>query len=370
MVNRTAAGRYGVRLALAVALTTAVPCLGVQASAYADPAEDATVADGGSHLVSTDPIDDRQSTIHVYSASMDREIPLRVITPADTSAPRPTLYLLNGAGGGEDSATWQARTDVVDFFADKNVNVVTPMEGAFSYYTDWEQTDPELGNNKWTTFLTQELPPIVDSALGTNGVNSIAGISMAGSSVLSLAQSAPDLYQSVGAYSGCAMTSTDPGRAYVRMVVEGRGGGDTSNMWGPEDGPGVGRQRPVHQRGEAARTRHLCQQRIRAARGGRSAERTGNQRRRRNARQPDPRRRRHRGRHQPVHPCAGGQTERTADSRDVRLPAHRHPLLDLLAGRPAQVVADARRVDRPLASGLGTESTPADPGSAGSSRLV
>src|SRR6478752_438184 len=160
MVNRTAAGRYGVRVALAVALTAAIPCLGVQASASADPAEGTVVAAGGSHLVSTDKIDDRQLTMRVYSASMDRDIPLRVITPADTSAPRPTLYLLNGAGGGEDSATWQAKTDVVDFFADKNVNVVTPMEGAFSYYTDWEQTDPELGNNKWTTFLTQELPPI------------------------------------------------------------------------------------------------------------------------------------------------------------------------------------------------------------------
>ncbi|GAA3184792.1 hypothetical protein GCM10020255_080840 [Rhodococcus baikonurensis] len=74
--------------------------------------------------------------------------------PADTSAPRPTLYLLNGAGGGEDSATWEGRTDVLDFFADKNVNVVTPLEGAFSYYTDWQKDDPVLGRNKWQTFLT------------------------------------------------------------------------------------------------------------------------------------------------------------------------------------------------------------------------
>ncbi|MHA4851441.1 alpha/beta hydrolase [Rhodococcus sp. MSC1_016] len=236
MGNRTAAGRYGVRLALALALAAALPWAGAQAVS-ADPVDDATVADRGSRLLRTEKIDDRQLTMHVYSASMDRDIPLRVITPADTSAPRPTLYLLNGAGGGEDSATWQAKTDVVDFFADKNVNVVTPMQGAFSYYTDWRQEDPELGNNKWTTFLTQELPPIVDAELGTNGVNSIAGISMAGSSVLSLAQSAPELYESVGAYSGCAMTSTDPGRTYVRMVVESRGGGDTSNMWGPVDDP-------------------------------------------------------------------------------------------------------------------------------------
>ncbi|MEV0947968.1 alpha/beta hydrolase family protein [Rhodococcus sp. NPDC049939] len=233
MVNRTAAGRYGVRLAVAAAVAVTLPGLGLQASAFAHPADE-----GGSYLVGTERIDDRQSTMTVHSASMDRDIPLRVMTPADTSEPRPTLYLLNGVGGGEDEASWQESTDTVEFFADKNVNIVTPMEGAYSYYTDWEQPDPKLGVNKWTTFLTQELPPIVDSALGTNGVNSIAGISMAGTSVLSLAQSAPDLYESVGAYSGCALTSTVPGQAFVRTVVESRGGGDATNMWGPYDGPG------------------------------------------------------------------------------------------------------------------------------------
>ncbi len=90
----------------------------------------------------------------------------------------------------------------------------------------------------WTTFLTQELPPIVDAELGTNGINSIGGISMAGTSVLSLAQSAPDLYEGVAAYSGCARTSTDPGQACVRMVVESRGGADATNMWGSYDGDG------------------------------------------------------------------------------------------------------------------------------------
>ncbi|MDJ0114615.1 alpha/beta hydrolase-fold protein, partial [Rhodococcus erythropolis] len=79
------------------------------------------------------------------------------------SEPRPTLYLLNGAGGGEDRATWQRQTDVNEFFADKNVNVVTPLEGAFSYYTDWVNDDPSLGRQKWQTFLTQELPPVIDA---------------------------------------------------------------------------------------------------------------------------------------------------------------------------------------------------------------
>ena len=89
---------------------------------------------------------------------MDRVIPLQVIRPADGSVPRPTLYLLNGAGGGEDGANWLNQTDVLGFFADKNANVVIPAQGLLSYYTDWEKDDPVLGRNKWTTFLTRETP--------------------------------------------------------------------------------------------------------------------------------------------------------------------------------------------------------------------
>lgn len=75
------------------------------------------------------------------------------------------------------------RTDAPKFFADKHVNVVTPLSGAFSYYTDWERPDPGLaksgnnnGVNMWTTFLTEELPPVIDSTFGTTGENALAGL--------------------------------------------------------------------------------------------------------------------------------------------------------------------------------------------------
>ena len=162
----------------------------------------------GSHVVSNTKTGDRKVTISVFSPAMDRNIPLEVILPADNSEPRPTLYLLNGAGGGEDSATWQRKTDVMNFFQDKNVNVVTPLEGAFSYYTDWVNDDPVLGRQKWQTFLTKELPPVIDAEFNTNKVQSISAISMTATSVLNLAIAAPGLYKGVGAYSGCAETST------------------------------------------------------------------------------------------------------------------------------------------------------------------
>ncbi|WP_410871969.1 alpha/beta hydrolase [Nocardia sp. A7] len=195
-----------------------------------------TAGADGSRLDRIERPGQRQQTLHVYSASMDRVIPLQVLTPHDTSAPRPTLYLLNGAGGGEDIANWYNQTDIVQFFAEKNVNVVTPAVGAFSYYTDWQRDDPKLGRNKWQTFLTEELPPIIDAALHTTGVNAIAGLSMSATAVLNLAIAAPDRYRAVGAYSGCASVDDPIGRAAIDLVLA-RGGADPANMWGPPGDP-------------------------------------------------------------------------------------------------------------------------------------
>lgn len=214
--------------------TTPVAPGGDQPAADKPAAENA----GPSRIVSVDRAGLQEERIVVYSSSMDRNIPLTVLRPKDRAKPAPTLYLLNGAGGGEDDATWQQKTDYAKFFAGKHVNVVTPIGGAFSYYTDWEKDDPTLGRNKWQTFLTEELPPLLDKQLHSTGANAIAGISMAGTSVLNLAIAAPKLYRAAAAYSGCARTSDPLGQAYIRTVVEDRGRGDVTNMWGPLDGPG------------------------------------------------------------------------------------------------------------------------------------
>lgn len=230
-----------VRVALAATLASvaAASSLLVSAPASADELPKVGISSpGGSSLVSVSESGPQQLELVVYSASMGKNIPISVLLPKDRSVPRPTLYLLNGAGGGEDAATWQGKTDVVDFFATKNVNVVTPRSGAFSYYTDWQKDDPQLGRNKWSTFLGEELPPIIDEALGTNGRNSIAGISSSATSVLNLAIEHQGLYRSVGSYSGCASTAGKLGETYIRITVERRGGGDATNMWGPYGGPG------------------------------------------------------------------------------------------------------------------------------------
>ncbi|GAA5049641.1 alpha/beta hydrolase [Nocardia callitridis] len=181
--------------------------------------------------------DDRTVQLRVYSAAMHQNIMVNVLRPVDRAAARPTLYLLNGGGGGQDSATWQANTDVLDFLGSKDVNVVQPVGGRWSYYTDWRAADPKLGLYKWKTFLTEELPPLIDAELNTNGVNAIAGLSTSGTSVLQLPIAKPGLYRAVAAYSGCAQISDPLGQQFVKLSVEDWGGGDTANMYGPPGDP-------------------------------------------------------------------------------------------------------------------------------------
>lgn len=220
------------RQALTFAAAVTIGITAPLATAHAAPSDD-------SRVVSNTPNgSDQRELVTVHSASMNRDIPLDILRPKDRSKPAPTLYLLNGAGGGEDSASWANRTNYQQFFADKHVNVVTPLKGAFSYYTDWERRDPVLGVQKWQTFLTQELPPVLDKYLASNGRNAVAGISMAGTTVLNLAIAAPKLYTMAASYSGCARTSDALGQQYIRMVIEDRGKADATNMWGPYGGQG------------------------------------------------------------------------------------------------------------------------------------
>ncbi|MHA6740837.1 alpha/beta hydrolase [Rhodococcus erythropolis] len=176
------------------------------------------------------------SRIDVYSPSMDHWIANDVISPAG-GGPAPTFYLLTGVGGGEDGISWFNNTGVRDFFDDKHVNVVMPVGGKFSMYTDWNADDPVLGRNKWQTYLTKELPAAVNARYNTTGVNALGGVSMAGGPVLDLAIQSPGTYRAVGSYSGCPRAGDPLGQAAVRSMVEILGGGNAANMWGPWGSP-------------------------------------------------------------------------------------------------------------------------------------
>jgi S-formylglutathione hydrolase FrmB len=181
--------------------------------------------------------DGRTWHLKVYSAAMDKQIAVDVLRPADTSRPAPNLYMLNGLDAGEGPMNWQKQTTAIQWLGTKPVNVIQPIGGRGSYYTDWEKPDPRLGVNKWKTFFTEELPPLLDRTLHSTGLNALTGLSMSGTSVLQLAEAKPGLWKSVAAYSGCAQTSDPMGRTFVNLVVDLWAGGDTLNMYGPAGSP-------------------------------------------------------------------------------------------------------------------------------------
>ncbi|MFF1555530.1 alpha/beta hydrolase [Rhodococcus erythropolis] len=181
-------------------------------------------------VVGTRTVSETLSIIDVFSPSMNRIISNEVLRPARGGS-LPTLYLLNGALGNEDGVGWVNNSAVTDFFADKNVTVVLPIGGRFSFYTDWLQPDPVLGVNAWQTYLTRELPAAIDSQFRGTGANAIAGLSMSGASALDLAIHAPGLYRATASLSGCPAPSHPLATAGISAMIAG-GLNNPFNMWG------------------------------------------------------------------------------------------------------------------------------------------
>ncbi|MEP9393085.1 alpha/beta hydrolase family protein [Gordonia sp. VNK1] len=217
------------RVAVLVASVFGVAALGM--GVVAPP-----VADAAPHhvarIVTTKPVSVLRTDIWVDSPSMNERVKVSVLTPEGSSGPRPTVYMLDGAGAEGGVSDWITKGHAGRFFADKNVNVVLPVGGAGTFYTDWQRKDPKLGKPMWETFLTKELPPLIDSTFNGSGRNAVIGLSMGGQAAFALAIRHPDLYSGLASLSGCPPVSGAANEAYVRTTV-GRDGGDATNMWGP-----------------------------------------------------------------------------------------------------------------------------------------
>ncbi len=183
-----------------------------------------------------EPINDRWLRVFVDSPAMGRTVQVQVLLPADRSHPRPTLYLLDGRSASNEYNNWTERGGAVQFFADKDVNVVLTIGGPAGYYTDWQHPDPVLGTNKWETFLTRELPPLIDATFEGNGRDAVEGVSMGAEAAMMLAIRDPQAYLAVAAHSGCYAMGSDFGQAQARAVVRTYGG-DPDNMFGKQDDP-------------------------------------------------------------------------------------------------------------------------------------
>ncbi|GAB3944587.1 alpha/beta hydrolase [Corynebacterium tapiri] len=184
--------------------------------------------------------DKRVQHLNVFSPSMNRNIPVALIKADKPGAP--TLYLLNGAGGAEQNMDWITSGDnVVDFYHSKGINVVIPMDGAFSYYIDWvgQPTGNKYldnGPQRWETFLTKELPGPIEAHAQANNNRAIAGMSMSASSAAILAAHNPGFYDAVAGFSGFYNFVDQPAHAVHGLTLQ-RGNATPDQMLGAPGSP-------------------------------------------------------------------------------------------------------------------------------------
>lgn len=143
----------------------------------------------------------KEKDIMVRSESMNKDIPVTVVTPEGYKKAKefPVIYMLHGHSG--DNRQW-ASEGMAGILADiYGIIMVLPDGGFDSWYFDSPMT-PEY---QYETFVSKELVNYIDQNYKTirdRSARAITGLSMGGHGALYLAFRHQDVFGSVGSTSG------------------------------------------------------------------------------------------------------------------------------------------------------------------------
>jgi putative tributyrin esterase len=170
------------------------------------------------------------------STSMTLILPQRTTTQIGMpgrapDGPPPVLYLLHGLS--DDDTIWVRRTSIERYVAPLGLAVVMPQVHR-SFYTD-----EEYGGRYWT-FLSQELPDLVDSMFRVSQRRQdtfVAGLSMGGYGAFKWALRQPERFAAAASLSGAldvpglrtGRTRPEDPRLFERVF------GDSPISGGPDD---------------------------------------------------------------------------------------------------------------------------------------
>ncbi|MGV0418275.1 alpha/beta hydrolase-fold protein [Corynebacterium segmentosum] len=181
-------------------------------------------------------LSNRHLMVYIKSAAMpDQEQKVQIQLARDWySQPEkkfPEVWALDGLRARDDESGWTIETNILNQYADRNVNLIMPVGGESSFYSDWQQ--PDAGKNyKWETFLTKELVPILDKEYRSNQKRAVTGLSMGGTAAINLAERNPYLFGFVGSFSGYLDTTTRGMPQAIMAAQRDAGGFDSRKMWG------------------------------------------------------------------------------------------------------------------------------------------
>jgi diacylglycerol O-acyltransferase/trehalose O-mycolyltransferase len=180
------------------------------------------------------------------SLSSSDPVRVRVLLPVGWTASKswPVLYLLTGHGASY--ASWSCDTFVETYVGSAPVIVVMPdgtreyattdspdtlAAGIPSLYSDWQSASSDGSPEKWETFHTSELPPILASLFGASATRAIGGLSMGGLGVMDYAARHPGMFSAAASYSGFLHTESTLGIATENAAIADAGQ-STNAPWG------------------------------------------------------------------------------------------------------------------------------------------
>ncbi len=182
----------------------------------------------------------------------------RIFRAADGNTRR-VVYALDGLRARNDLSGWEIDTDVERALTQAGINVVMPIGGQSSFYSDWNApssflTLPPVGapvsgsggtqalsggpgksyRYEWETYLTRDLRNALRDRLGFSPTgNGIFGLSMGGGAALTLAAYHPDQFRYAASYSGYLNPSGPGMPEALRAALMDAGGFNIDAMWGP-----------------------------------------------------------------------------------------------------------------------------------------
>ncbi|BBZ58676.1 MULTISPECIES: esterase family protein [Mycolicibacterium] len=182
--------------------------------------------------------------LQVPSPSMGRDIKVQFQSGGNGS---PAVYLLDGLRAQDDYNGWDINTAAFEWYLGSGLSIVMPVGGQSSFYTDWYK--PACGKAgcstyKWETFLTSELPQWLQANREVKPTGSAAvGLSMAGSSSMTLAIWHPDQFIYAGSMSGFLNPSEGWWPFLINVSMGDAGGYKADDMWGSTGDPNNAWQR-------------------------------------------------------------------------------------------------------------------------------
>ncbi|MDR3663593.1 MAG: alpha/beta hydrolase family protein [Mycobacterium sp.] len=182
--------------------------------------------------------------LQVPSPAMGRDIKIQFQSGGPNS---PAVYLLDGLRAQDDYNGWDINTAAFEWYFNSGLSIVMPVGGQSSFYSDWYK--PACGKAgcstyKWETFLTSELPQWLQANREVKPTGMAAvGLSMAGSSSMTLAIYHPQQFIYAGSMSGFLNPSEGWWPFLINVSMGDAGGYKADDMWGSTGDPNSAWQR-------------------------------------------------------------------------------------------------------------------------------